>query len=156
MLTYLLIAFIVLVALAPLSHFRPSKRQRLLANMREHAALNGMFVEFRQLPGQPGGRDLRTGDVIYYGKRLPSSVVETQPASTWICDHGKWRNSDRHGQPPPEVLKPLGDLALVAAIAQGSCGIYWVESTQEEDAQLICQVVQQWSEVLSGAASAPG
>ncbi len=47
MLTYFIIIFVVALALAPLSHFLPSKRQRKVAGMREYAAVHGMFVEFR-------------------------------------------------------------------------------------------------------------
>lgn len=149
MLTYLLIIFIVMVALAPLSQFRPSKRQRRLANMREYAAINGMFVEFRQLPMTPANRDISAGDVIYYGKRLPESVVDTHPSATWIYEGPAWRNINRRGEAPPAVLDDLNDVALAAGIGQGSCGIYWVESKEEGDAQLICEVLQQWSESLS-------
>ncbi len=50
--TYLLIIFVIAVALAPLSHFVPSKRQRQIARMREYAAVHGLFVEFRGVPGR--------------------------------------------------------------------------------------------------------
>ena len=48
---YLLILFIIALALAPLTHFLPSKRQRKVAGLREYAAVHGLFVEFRKLPG---------------------------------------------------------------------------------------------------------
>ncbi|MCB1845393.1 MAG: hypothetical protein KDI09_20665, partial [Halioglobus sp.] len=67
MLTYLLIAFVLLLAVAPLLHFRPSKRQRALARMREYAVLHGLQVEYRKLPTEQRGRRPVTGDVIYYG-----------------------------------------------------------------------------------------
>ena len=54
MLTYFLIIFVIAVALAPLGHFLPSKRQRKVARMREYAAVHGMFVEFRALPDVGG------------------------------------------------------------------------------------------------------
>ena len=46
-----LILFVIALALAPLWHFLPSKGQRKAARMREHAAVQGLFVEFRELPG---------------------------------------------------------------------------------------------------------
>jgi len=49
--TYLLIIFVIALALAPLSHFVPSKRQRKVVCLREYAAVHGLFVEFRTLPG---------------------------------------------------------------------------------------------------------
>ena len=54
MLTFLLIVFVIALALAPLGHFVPSKRQRAIARMREYAAVHGLFVEFRDLPVQAG------------------------------------------------------------------------------------------------------
>ena len=51
---YFLILFVLALAIAPLTHFLPSKRQRQIARMREYAALHGMFVEFRKLEGVTG------------------------------------------------------------------------------------------------------
>ena len=71
---YLLIVFIIFLALAPLSHFVPSKRQRKIARLREYAAVHGLFVEFRHLPGssREGSPARASGQqIIYYGKRLP-------------------------------------------------------------------------------------
>jgi hypothetical protein len=58
-LTYLLIILVIAIALAPLSHFVPSKRQREVARMREYAAVNGLFVEFRGVPGADRVRSRR-------------------------------------------------------------------------------------------------
>ena len=41
--TYFLIALLVALAIAPLLHFLPSKRQRKQAQLRERAALSGLF-----------------------------------------------------------------------------------------------------------------
>ena len=63
-LKYLLIVFVIALALAPLSHFVPSKRQRHIARLREYAAVHGLFVEFRSLPGT--ARERADGHTIYY------------------------------------------------------------------------------------------
>ena len=42
--TYLLIIFVIALALAPLSHFVPSKRQREIARLREYAAVDRKSV----------------------------------------------------------------------------------------------------------------
>ena len=88
---YLLIAFIILVALAPLTHFLPSKRQRRQAAMREAAALGGLFVEFRSLPGAAGGRAPQAQqDVIYYGRRLAPSKGRGSRRGAWLQRDGEW------------------------------------------------------------------
>ena len=86
---YLLIFFIVALALAPLTHFLPSKRQRKVAGLREYAAVHGLFVEFRNLPGsEQEAVRARTprGDIIYYGKRLPPPRRGEARRGRWVRD----------------------------------------------------------------------
>ena len=69
--SYLLIGFVIALALAPLSYFVPSKAQRKIARLREYAALNGLFVEFREPPGAAANAVThRAAQTIYYGKRV--------------------------------------------------------------------------------------
>ena len=100
--TYLLIAFVIAVALAPLSHFVPSKKQREIARMREYAAVRGMFVEFRRVPGRdssaPAGRERASQDTIYYGKRLPPAQAKREIARIWLS--------------PPSMLRMMPLLLL--------------------------------------------
>ena len=64
--TYLLIIFVIALALAPLSHFVPSKRQREIARLREYAAVEleqaGLAIE-EQLVGRPDDRRRRVRGV---------------------------------------------------------------------------------------------
>ena len=73
---YFVIVLVIALALAPLSHFVPSKHQRKVARLRESAAVQGLFVEFRNLPDGGGtassGRVARQQDrnIIYYDSCL--------------------------------------------------------------------------------------
>ena len=79
-LSYLIIFFVIALALAPLSHFIPSKAQRKVARLREYAATHGLFVEFRDVPARKGASftakpavraaDRKNTRTIYYGKRV--------------------------------------------------------------------------------------
>jgi len=149
--TYLLIIFVIAVALAPLSHFLPSKRQRRIARMREYAAVHGMFVEFRDLPGA-GARSRRASgrsgaDIIYYGKRIPPRRGEPVPSGSWIVDQEGWRSLDRRAPIPP-LLQELPGEILAAGVDQSSCGVYWQEAGEEAQVEQIRGVLEAWSALL--------
>ena len=151
---YLLILFIIAVALAPLSHFMPSKRQRQQARMRETAAVNGLFVEFRTLPGSTSGRQPAAADsgrVIYYGKRLPSSLRERPRRAAWIRDETGWRGLEA-GRRTPAILQALPVSVPAASVDEGSCGVYWQEDGGEEEVKEIVRALEAWVAILE----APG
>jgi hypothetical protein len=149
--TYLLIIFIIALALAPLSHFVPSKRQRKVARLREYAAVHGLFVEFRGLPGaQQGHRPPAVnpgGDIIYYGRRLRPRRGEPVLRASWITDQAGWRSLGRR-TPVPDVLGQLPAKILAAGVDEASCGIYWQEAGCEEEVERIRQVLEAWAEQL--------
>ena len=140
LMTYLLIAVIIAVALAPLLHFVPSKRQREQAGLREAAAVAGLFVEFRDLPwsqrerAAPGHRPEQT---IYYGKRLPAS---RRVRDTW--EGVELRDT------PPALLEELPPGVLAASVDEGSCGVYWREQGDSESVASIIRVLHRWQEDL--------
>ncbi len=146
--TYLLIAFVIAVALAPLSHFVPSKRQREIARMREYAAIHGMFVEFRQVPGRNGGgsvkREGALQDTIYYGKRLPPSKGKGESTLIWLLEAGCWVGLQHRGAVPP-ALQSLAAPVLAASVGEGSCGVYWRESGGVDAVELIRQALESWA-----------
>lgn len=146
--TYLLIAFVIAVALAPLSHFVPSKQQREIARMREYAAVHGMFVEFRQVPGRdssaPAGRERAAQDTIYYGKRLPPAKAKRETALIWLLEADGWVGLERRHAVPAALLS-LAVPVLAASVDEGSCGIYWRESGGVEAVELIRQVLESWA-----------
>jgi len=149
--TYLLIIFIIALALAPLSHFVPSKRQRKVARLREYAAVHGLFVEFRTLPGAKSGRQppklAAGGDIIYYGRRLPPRRGEPVVRGSWIAGEEGWRGVDRR-TPVPDLLQQLPVGILAASVDEASCGIYWQESGSEEVVERIREVLEAWAEQL--------
>lgn len=148
---YLIIILVVAVALAPLSHFVPSKRQRALAKMRESAAVKGLFVEFRSLPGQDGSASAtshrKTEGVIYYGKRLPPRRASSPDSGSWVRFGEGWR-AVRDRQAPPDFLTQLPPQVLAAGVDEGSCGIYWRESGTPEDLADIISLIEQWATKL--------
>lgn len=140
---YLLIAFVIFLALAPLSHFIPSKRQRLIARLREYAAVHGLFVEFRS-PPKKARRSPDGGALIYYGKRLPNSCAGVVSSSAWIRDDWGWRGLDRPGTAPDELSGLPAGITL-ATVDEASCGVYWDEDGGEETLVEICTVLDEWS-----------
>ncbi|MEZ5567337.1 MAG: hypothetical protein R3E54_03155 [Halioglobus sp.] len=147
MLTYLLIAFVLLLAVAPLLHFRPSKRQRALARMREYAVLHGLQVEYRKLPTEQRGRRPVTGDVIYYGLRLTPDDRRATLKACWIHEGGQWRSSGARVI-PPQILNELPESVLVASVDEGGCGVYWTEAGGEAEIEIIREVLTRWAHTL--------
>lgn len=156
--TYLLILFIVALALAPLLHFLPSKGQRRAARMREQAALHGLFVEFRKLPGAEtvaGLSHSAKSMVIYYGKRLPPARADRVVAGNWVVGTDGWRSVDKL-RPVPAEFQQLPPGILGAGVDQASCGIYWTESadqrgetpSEEQIVEQIRQVLEAWSATI--------
>jgi len=155
MLTWLLILFVVALALAPLSNFVPSKRQRQVAKMREQAAVSGLFVEFRNPPGTtaPGQSRPPRGGVIYYGKRLPAVLADGVSPAAWVRREDGW-HSVRKRVIAPAALADLPQQIGAASIDHNSCGIYWEEGVAPAEAEAvvaqICSVLETWSSAPSG------
>ncbi len=141
--TYLLIAFVIFVALAPLSHFVPSKAQRRVARMREQAALNGLFVEFRKLPGSDEQRRPSPPGTIFYGLRHRSRE-EPAKRRCYLRERSGWRELER-GRMMPEAgwLAGLPETVLGAETSPDGVGVYWQESGEEEQVSEIARVLKQ-------------
>jgi hypothetical protein len=146
MLTSLLILFVVALAIAPLLHFLPSKRQREIASIREYAAVHGLFVEFRHAPSE----EPVTGPIknlIYYGKRLPTSRVNALDSCAWIRTQSGWRSVGRR-LPVPVPVQELPVEIVAASVDQFSCGVYWTEAEGERGVEQIRQMLERWCELL--------
>jgi len=146
MLDYLLIIVIIALALAPLSQFVPSKRQREIAHMREYAAVHGLFVEFRRPPAI-GPAPVAARGIIYYGKRLSNQRVDDITPGAWVRTDAGWRGVDRRFPIPPPV-QDLPPEITAASVDPTSCGVYWTESTGEPGVERIRQILESWSELL--------
>lgn len=128
-----IIGGVLLLALAPLSHFWPTKRQRRLAHIREQAALSGLYVELRKLPAH------RKVDIhisaddrrywVYYGLRLAPKVKV--PIGSWLRTQGGWVNLTGD-QEIPEDLAALPEGLDVVSSTPGSVGFFWQERGGEE------------------------
>ena len=143
--SYLIIIFVIALALAPLSHFVPSKAQRRVARLRQYAALKGLFVEFRDPPASGGNRRAvaapRThAHTIYYGKRVGASGRGPDKQIAWLHREEGWCGQSR-GEPVPDPLSELPDSILAASADWDSCGVYWQESGEEAEIDQICKVL---------------
>ena len=147
---YFLIALVIGLALAPLLHFLPSKRQRALAGLREAAAVGGLFVEFRDLP-ESGARH-RPGPIaerqlIYYGLRLPPSRGKELRSGAWLQGIDGWRPALGRAEIPPILLEMPAEI-LAASLDESSCGVYWRETGDVETVHRIRRLLGLWAEQI--------
>ena len=141
---YLLIVFVIFLALAPLSHFIPSKHQRKVARLRERAAVEGLFVEFRKTPEDARGEKLGDGPLIFYGKRLPPRRGPRIEHTVFVRDDWGWRGLNRPAE-APRALDGLPDGITLAAQDDGTCGVFWNEEGDEEELQQIVTILHEWT-----------
>ncbi len=141
---YLLIIFVIALALAPLLHMVPSKYQRRVARLREFAALQGLFVEFRSVPdgaltaAESAGHT--PGKTIYYGLRHPTTGRMDRSRAAWVYSDQGWRSLPR-GRAVPTSLESLPSTVFAVSRDEGSCGIYWQERGDELEIRQIQQVL---------------
>lgn len=147
---YLLIIGVMFLALAPLWHFAPSKRQRRQALLRETAALSGLFVEFRDLP-LPAARleRLHSADrqLLYYGCRLPSLRGEPLKTVSWYRDKDDWGSMPPR-QKAPEILQQMPDSVLALALSQASCGLFWHENGDAAQVTEFARLLAAWRDAI--------
>ena len=147
----LIILVVVALALAPLTNFIPSKRQRHVARLREYAAVHGLFVEFRDMPGSEVsrlGERQRPQQLIYYGKRLPPSRKDPRPRLAWLLEDEGWRGLE-HRREVPASAGGMPPSVLALSQEEGSCGAYWREPGDEAEVQQIIEALEAWCEELS-------
>lgn len=142
--TYLVIFAVLAVALAPLIHVMPSKAQRRVAHLREFAALQGMFVEFRAAPegvlSAWESSHFLKGRTIYYGLRFAATKRQRHEKRAWVWGEDGWRSLPR-GEGVPASLTKLPAEIFAASIDQGSCGIYWQERGGDAEIKQIKQAL---------------
>jgi hypothetical protein len=146
-----LIAVAVLLAVAPLLQFLPSRRQRQQAALREAAALRGLFVEFRDLPLPPSQRErLSAADrqVLYYGRRLSASRARARASRHWWRGGEDWRGDGR--EPPPSIAADLPAGVLALGVSEASCGVYWREEGDVNCVDGIAAALARWAEDIEG------
>ncbi|MEM6483747.1 MAG: hypothetical protein AAF662_02005 [Pseudomonadota bacterium] len=150
---YWIVAIVVLVALAPLWQFMPSKRQRRLAQLRETAVLHGLFVEFRDCPlpayVQRDGREL-----IYYGVRLKPSRSSPLSTKVWVRHDADWVSQPAR-EPVPAICAQLPDNWLAASVSEGSCGGFWDESGDIDEVMKVAALLHSWKDKLQAKGVRP-
>ena len=116
--------------------------------MREYAAVHGLFVEFRGIPGRDrarsDNRDRAGQETIYYGKRIRPARSKRQKTQAWRFDNGSWAGLERRAAVPPELASMPAEV-LAASVDEGSCGVYWRESGGVEKVELIRRVLEAWA-----------
>ncbi|MEM1402408.1 MAG: hypothetical protein AAGG55_03680 [Pseudomonadota bacterium] len=148
--SYLIVIIVVLVALAPLWQFMPTKSQRRVAKLRETAALEGLFVEFRDLPLAPEKLTRLPASerqVLYYGIRLKPSRGAPRARRAWVCEKGLWR-SEPLGMSVSDALSGFPDVVLAASISEASCGVFWREEGDENLVRDLAALLKDWSQAL--------
>ena len=149
---YALIIFVVALAIAPLLHFAPSRRQRAQARLRETAAIAGLFVEFRDLPLPPAQLQRMPASerqVIYYGRRLRASRGAPRARTAWWRAGDEWRR-ERGVPEVPEWADELPATVLALGLSESSCGCYWREEGDEETVREIAARLAAWGSELEG------
>ena len=114
--------------------------------MREYAAVNGLFVEFRDPPGRDRLPAERRQNLIYYGLRLPPARESARGRCQWLRDGADWRSLGAR-VPAPAPLSDLPEEVVAVAIDEGSCGVYWQEEGGEERVEQIHRVLQDWAQI---------
>jgi len=146
-LAWLVILLAIALALAPLLHLMPSRRQREVAALREYAAVHGLFVEFRNPPGTAAAGRTAGGSTLYYGRRLPPAREKVVEAGAWRREDGNWRAVARTPVAAPPAL-PLPADVHAASVDEHSCGVYWREAEGVEGVENIRRFLEAWAAAL--------
>jgi len=146
-LEYLIIVFILFLAITPILHFLPTRRQKLVTKLRNAALDNGLFVEFRKdqtLAKSILNHDGEESEIIFYGLRVPFVVGVERKSETWIREEEGWISTTKFNQ-FPIVLNNL-PTGVFAAKADIRCyGIYWTEKGEVKDVKNISRVLTTWA-----------
>ena len=149
---YLLIVLILFLAIVPILHFRPTRRQRLVTQLRDAALKYGLFVEFRKDDifnkcNLSSGAD--RADIIFYGLRIPRSVeIEfNKKKEVWLRDKEGWvcvtENNDF-----PLFLDCLPNDILAASYDARCFGVYWTERGEVKDVEKISLSLASWAATI--------
>lgn len=136
--TWVLIIFVVMVALSPLLSMRPSRRQRQLAALREQAALAGMVVQLQQLPELPD-----SGLQPFYSRRRPREDNQPRPSVVYRRTAQGWLSAQ--GKIAPAVASLLADMPAGVSHVSSSMacvGAFWDENGSVEDLEQIDRLLQ--------------
>ena len=146
---YLLIVLILFLAVVPIFHFRPTRRQRLVTQLRDAALEYGLFVEFRKddiFNKCNLSSDADRADIIFYGLRIPRSVeIEfKKKKEAWLRDQECWSCLTENNE-FPFFLNCLPSDILAVSHDTGCFGVYWTERGQVKDVEKISLSLANWA-----------
>ena len=149
---YLLIALTLFLAVVPILHFRPTRRQRLVTQLRDAALKYGLFVEFRKddiFNKCNLSSDADRADIIFYGLRIPRSVeIEfKKQKEVWLRDKEGWSCLTENNE-FPLFLNCLPNDILAASYDAGCFGVYWTERGEVKDVEKISLSLASWAECI--------
>ena len=142
---YLFIVLILVLAIAPILHFRPTRRQRLVTQLRDTALKYGLFVEFRKddiFDKCKLSSNVDRADIIFYGLRIPLSVGMEfkKEREVWLRDEDGWRNLTKNNEFPISLSSLPRDV-LAACFDIRCYGVYWTERGEVEDVEKISRIL---------------
>ncbi len=146
--TYLIIAIIVLIAIAPILHFLPTRRQRLITELRDTALKTGLFVEFRSdldLEKYIERLNIKPVDIIFYGLRIPLAANIESKKKIWLRGKDGW-SSRNEAKRFPNFLNGLPDDVLAVSADNRCIGVYWTEKGEIKDVENIRLALASWAD----------
>ncbi len=150
---WFIVIVVIFLALAPLWHFAPSKTQRKQARLRERAALDGLFVELRDLPVPPAQLQRMAPvdrQVVYYGCRLRPSRAAPEKRCAWYREASDWLSRPPR-QALPEIAGKMPESVLAIDLGPTSCGLYWREDGDEDLVRDLARELTEWRDELTPA-----
>ncbi|MEJ6611828.1 MAG: hypothetical protein QNL64_00880 [Porticoccus sp.] len=154
--TYLLIAFVLLIIISPLMWFRQSPRQNLIIDMRKEAARLGLIVSLSAPPDARQG-ETRLECITYKLPWMLDSSSSQQPRmENWLLVKGasrgssspwlpwQWLSRESSGFTMDAIGVALaaipGDISALEARGDGLL-VYWKEYGELEDVAAIYELL---------------
>ena len=138
--SYALVILLLFIALSPLISAMPSRRQRHIADLRQAAAVSGLYVQLREPPvALPEGVTW-----TFYGRRRDWDD-EQSPARLLLQagSNGEWLPLEGVGEAVEQpCLKALpAGVALLVRDPEGA-GVFWNERGEKNDVLAIDRVLR--------------
>ena len=136
--TYLLIILVVFIALSPLITMMPSRRQRQIADLRQAAAVSGLYVELKHPPrGAEGPLQ------AFYGCRRGHGQAKPAVAVLYTCEEGDWAVREGIGSAAKlALLAAFPETVVVVSEDRHGAGVYWEERGEKSDVQRIAETLK--------------
>ena len=128
--TWLLIIFIVFVALAPLMTIMPTRAQKKVVNLREAAAVAGLQVQLQEPPGLALDKRLSACYGIRVGRQQ-----RMQLEGSFVREETGWRNLDRRGDALPAVKLDFPEGVSHLVLTPDTLLAFWDEHGEIADVE---------------------